>query len=192
MSSTFQGRVTFENHPALALFDTGATHNFISITFMQRMGLREEDTGTNFTMHTPMGESTNPTRIYTGTVRINGRNFSCRLVVLPTEDFDIILGIQWLGSYKDVLNCATREIRLQVRSNVFVLFHAEIATPTPIVHELEIGLDVDNYLSYYELRLNPILFFLFLFCHFAFWLRVLFYCFVYLSLFVFLFAASRD
>ncbi|XP_010543110.1 PREDICTED: uncharacterized protein LOC104816135 [Tarenaya hassleriana] len=82
------------------LFDTGATHSFLSL-----------DTKSDFTVRTPSGE-TLPVH---GTLRdvsldICGRNLAADLIVVPIGGHSIILGMDWLSKHRAQIDCQKRTI----------------------------------------------------------------------------------
>jgi hypothetical protein len=79
---------------ALVLFDSGATHSFVSIVFgLSRLVVRTLEPGLATT--TPVGK-TMVVRVCECPVSICGRVLSVNLVVLLMFSYDVILGMDWL------------------------------------------------------------------------------------------------
>jgi hypothetical protein len=98
------GMFLASSHPATVLFDSGASHSFISSSFVVKHHL--------------------PITIISITIR--GVNFLANLIVLDSKGIDIILGMDWLRKYDEVILCAKRAIRLTKEDGTIVEFNAAI------------------------------------------------------------------
>ena len=59
----------------------------------------------------PTGDSVIVDRVYLGsTVIIEGREFLADLVVLDIQDFDVILGMDWLSRHHATVDCFRKEV----------------------------------------------------------------------------------
>ena len=56
------------------------------------------------------------------TVRIDTREFSVDLIVLPLLELDIILGMDWLTRHRAVVNCYTNEVIFELPGQTKVIF----------------------------------------------------------------------
>jgi hypothetical protein len=82
---------------AVALLDTGSSHNFIDIGMARRAGLRLRERR-NFSVAVANGD-----RVTSKGKHIGGEAFVLDLYALPLGDYDIVLGVQWLGTLEPVL-----------------------------------------------------------------------------------------
>ncbi|KAK9189840.1 hypothetical protein WN943_018439 [Citrus x changshan-huyou] len=82
--------------PVQVLIDSGSTHNFIKPAVAEVLGLVVQDT-TTFRLYIGIGDSL-VCRYVCSQVALSmqGHVFSIDLYVLPIEELDIVLGIQWL------------------------------------------------------------------------------------------------
>jgi predicted aspartyl protease len=88
---------------AVALLDTGSSHNFIDIGMARRAGLRLRERR-NFSVAVANGDRvTSKGKALAQTVHIGGEAFVLDLYALPLGDYDIVLGVQWLGTLEPVL-----------------------------------------------------------------------------------------
>ena len=79
---------------ARILFDSGASHSFISHTFMLRLHLVPEILDLPLSVATPLDDSaTLDLNCRECVVRLDDLQFSVDLVVLHMSEFDIILGM---------------------------------------------------------------------------------------------------
>ncbi|KAJ4974356.1 hypothetical protein NE237_007530 [Protea cynaroides] len=95
------------------LFDSGATHSFVSISFGKRMELPIKHLNPSLIVHSPLGVEVALTEYYGPcTICIEGRDLEVSLVLLEMADFDVILGIDWLGHHSSILICGERKLVL--------------------------------------------------------------------------------
>ena len=98
--------------PAIVLFDSGATHSFISKRFVGVYGLRKEGLGTPMRGYTPGNSSTSVSYCPFMIIEIQGSQFLANLILLESKDLDVILGMYWLSRYKGVIDCASLTVTL--------------------------------------------------------------------------------
>ena len=55
-------------------------------------------------------------RVKGGGVTISGRVIEATLIVLSKQDFDVILGMDWLGENRALIDCETRIVTLRLPS----------------------------------------------------------------------------
>jgi hypothetical protein len=99
------------NHPALILFDSGASHTFISKKFVEKYCIPYTESREGFKIHS-----------------LGGQIFTTRMIVLKGQDIDVILGMNWLAQHKAVLNTDLRTIRLSYGQEE-ILLSIPIAIP---------------------------------------------------------------
>jgi hypothetical protein len=87
------------NHPALILFDSGASHTFISKKFVEQYCISYHESKEGFKIHSP-----------------------ANMIVLKGQDIDVILGMNWLAQHKATLNTDQRTIRLSHNQEEILLY----------------------------------------------------------------------
>ncbi|CAA0809447.1 Uncharacterized mitochondrial protein AtMg00860, partial [Striga hermonthica] len=110
---TMSGMVVLNDIHVFALFDTGATHTFISRRCLDAIGVHA------VTAVDPLEVSLAPGRkIVTSakasdlSLSIGGRVLTADAFVLEMRDFGLILGMDWLSFYHADIRCHDREITL--------------------------------------------------------------------------------
>ncbi|XP_010523562.1 PREDICTED: uncharacterized protein LOC104801876 [Tarenaya hassleriana] len=96
------------------LFDTGATHSFVSAAIVERIDVEKVKPMSNFTVRTPAGETlTVRGTLLSVPLDICGRQMPVDLIVVPIGVYDLILGMDWLTKYQAYIDCPQRTIRFQ-------------------------------------------------------------------------------
>ncbi|RVW60237.1 Transposon Ty3-I Gag-Pol polyprotein [Vitis vinifera] len=93
------------------LFDTGATHSFISASCANALGLKSERVENLLLIESPMGTNSRVDRICKGCViTLADRALNVDLRILDMTGYDVILGMDWLAVYRAVIDCHRRRI----------------------------------------------------------------------------------
>jgi hypothetical protein len=114
------------SHPATVLFDSGASHSFISSSFVVEHQLPITIMKQTMLVSSPGGEMRTKYICLSISITIRGVDFLANLIVLDSKGIDIILGMDWLGKYDGVILCAKRAIRLTKEDGTIVEFNAAI------------------------------------------------------------------
>ncbi|CAL1388171.1 unnamed protein product [Linum trigynum] len=117
------GMVLIHDKPIYALIDPGSTHSFVSHKFSQRMHARPELLSSNIFVKTPVGDTIVVNHVYVGCPMIvSGVTLLADLMILPIDEFDVILGMDWLSRHRAVVNCHTKEVVFEVPEQGSVVF----------------------------------------------------------------------
>jgi hypothetical protein len=106
------GMFPVDSHIVEVLFDTGATHSFITASWVEAHNLPIT------TMSTPIQIDSASRRIRADSICLNvsvemrGIVFPANLIVMGTQGIDVILGMNWLDKYQAVISCDKRTIKL--------------------------------------------------------------------------------
>ena len=135
---------------AHVLFDTGASHSFISMLFAQMLGLECSVLDNLLTLGTPMGRVTDVSTVCRGClVVIDGRKLLADLVVLPLQQFDVILGMDWLSKYRATVDCFNKRVTLFLKDGYPIVYQAHL-NPLKLSPILKACLGGRKKLEYYE------------------------------------------
>src|SRR5262249_45059149 len=94
------GIILIQDEHAKVLFDSGATHSFISPCFAGRLNRDKELMENSLSITTPLGETVEVKHVYPScVVRVEGRDLLADLIELTVLEFDVILGMDWLSKY---------------------------------------------------------------------------------------------
>ncbi len=81
------------SHSASILFDSGASHTFISKKFVEQHHIACHESKEGFKIHSPGGQIFTRKVAYQVPVSLAGRDFPTNMIVLKGQDIDVILGM---------------------------------------------------------------------------------------------------
>ena len=98
--------------PATVLFDSGATHSFVTERFVTKGGLVVTQMSRDMLVQIPGSQTRAKMTCKETPIEILGKNFPANLVILGTQGIDVILGMNWLAKYQGRIDCARRAVAL--------------------------------------------------------------------------------
>jgi hypothetical protein len=120
------GMFLASSHPGTVLFDLGASHSFISSSFVVKHHLPITIMKQTMLVSSPRGEIRTKHICPAISITIRGVDFLANLIVLDSKGIDTILGMDWLRKYDGAILCAKRAIRLTKEDGTIVEFNAAI------------------------------------------------------------------
>ena len=106
-SKVVSGKIFIAHISTYTLIDSGASHLFVSVTFVKRL----DDM---CTVSLPSGENlTSWFGFKVVLVKIAGRELPVDLMVLEIIDYDVILGMGWLSKYNVTIFCRRKNVVFQ-------------------------------------------------------------------------------
>ncbi|CAA0816680.1 Unknown protein, partial [Striga hermonthica] len=110
---TMSGMIVLNDVPVYALFDTGATHSFISRRCLQAIEVHSLTTVDPLEVSLASGRKiVTDVRATDLSLSIGGRILTTDAYVIEMRDFDLILGMDWLTRFHTDIQCHDREITL--------------------------------------------------------------------------------
>jgi hypothetical protein len=106
------GMFPLNSFTALVLFDTGASHSFISSAFVNKHAFSTKTIGRVIKVSSPGGELIVKTGCWNLILEIGKYKFPTHMVVLDSQGLDVILGMDWMTNYLGVIDCVDRAITL--------------------------------------------------------------------------------
>ena len=96
---------------AKVLFDSGSTFSFVSKSIAAEL----DDVLTRLAFHldvvTPLVEHSLAWRYLSSVdLELNGWEFDASLILMGMNEYDVILGMDWLGQHFALIDCARRRI----------------------------------------------------------------------------------
>ncbi|XP_050916119.1 uncharacterized protein LOC127131232 [Lathyrus oleraceus] len=104
------GTCLVNDHPCFVLFDYGATHSFVSIQCMKRLGLQAIPLSP-MVVTTAMDDVVETPLICENcSLSVNGRIFQIDLICLPLKKVDVVWGMDWISANSVFIGCEEKLI----------------------------------------------------------------------------------
>jgi hypothetical protein len=132
-SGVVLGTFPINSVPATVLFDSGATHSFITDQFVAKYNMPVSPMKKPLLVSSPGGDMKASHLCPQVNLKIMGVDFPSNLVVLKSWGIDVILGMDWLKKYDGVIQCREKSVHLTSAQGDIIEF---IATPSPTGKEI--------------------------------------------------------
>jgi hypothetical protein len=100
------GTFFLNERPIIILFDSEASHDFMSSTYGKKAKLSLVATRAPYVISTPRYRVDADQIVQKVPLELSGRIFSTNLIVLSGQGIDVILGMSWMKMHKIVLDIA--------------------------------------------------------------------------------------
>ena len=121
-----QGTFLLSRLWARVLFDYGASHSFIATSVVIEFGLEVETLDDPLYVSSPLGIRASIGMICRGCeLEILGTLLTVDLRIMDMSEFDVILGMDWLTSYKVVIDCERRRVTAYTQDSTCVVFQGD-------------------------------------------------------------------
>ena len=111
------GMFTIDSHPALVLFDSGASHSFMSMGFVERHNLPLMAIPYAYKIRTVGSQMFINTRTDAVSLVLATHTYRLQFMIMPRQGIDSILGMNWLRVYGVVLDMQRRSVELWLPSS---------------------------------------------------------------------------
>ncbi|XP_016169579.1 uncharacterized protein LOC107612333 [Arachis ipaensis] len=98
----------------VALYDTGASHSFISFAKVEELGLKVLELAFELHVHTPHQIIVTRSSCRQVGFKLEGRNFVHDFICLPMVGLEMILGFDWLSNNWVLLDCCEWSIQFML------------------------------------------------------------------------------
>ncbi|KAH6781905.1 hypothetical protein C2S51_007198, partial [Perilla frutescens var. frutescens] len=134
-----QGMITLLETPVLALFDTGVSHLFIAESVCKKLKIEPENAENALEISIPSGKKMMSRKVCSNLeLNIEGESFKSNLYVIKIQDFDIILGMDWLASANASISCPEREVTFRPPGKPEVkIYGSRLGTKIPVISALK-------------------------------------------------------
>ena len=121
-------------HLAFTLFDSDATHSFISEEFVEFEKLELEPLECTLTASTPADKYLTATyKVKDSSVTVTWRNLEASLVVRCMQDFNGILGMDWFGENSALIDCKAKKVIFRPLIGESIEFKGDTSNVVPRV-----------------------------------------------------------
>jgi hypothetical protein len=97
---------------AVVLFDSGASHSFISATYVEKHNLPIALLRCQMIVSSLGGNMPARQLCPKVNLKIRGVDFVANLIVLELKGIDVIHGMDWMGKHKVFIDCAKKSVKL--------------------------------------------------------------------------------
>ncbi|KAA3483708.1 Retrotransposable element Tf2 [Gossypium australe] len=98
----------------IALIDLGSTHSYVCMRLASSLGMIVESTEIVVKVSNPLGKHVSVDKLCRNCpLTIRGHCFLVNLMLLPFDEFDLILDLDWLTTHSVLLNCGSKIIELK-------------------------------------------------------------------------------
>jgi hypothetical protein len=111
-ASVLTGTFSINNTPVKILFDSGATHSFISENLLGKLGLKGMQTKSAYKITTPGGNISSHLVTFGVPLRLGRKVIQSNLITIKLEGMDVILGMEWMTQHKVVLDISDRVVEI--------------------------------------------------------------------------------
>ncbi|KAL8089040.1 hypothetical protein AgCh_038704 [Apium graveolens] len=116
-------KLLMNNVEAKVLIDSGATRSFISENFIDKLKCDKMTLNEVIDVVIANQEKVPVSQIYLKCeIDISGHKFSADLILFMLGEFDIILGMDWLGKNNAQINCKSKKVYLKTKIGKKVVF----------------------------------------------------------------------
>jgi hypothetical protein len=115
---------------AVVLFDSGASHYFISAAYVGRHNLPLAQLRCQMIVSSPGGDMPAMQLCPKVNLKIGGVDFVANLIVLESKGFDVLLGIDWLSKHKVLIDCTKKSVKFTTPEGKEIEFDIELVVTT--------------------------------------------------------------
>jgi hypothetical protein len=106
------GTFFINNTSAVVLFDSGASHSFISVAYVEKHNLPIVLLRCQMIVSSLGGDMPARQLCPKVNLKIRGVDFVTNLIVLESKGIDVKLGMDWLSKHKVLIDCAKKSVKL--------------------------------------------------------------------------------
>ena len=130
--SMIQGMFFLSRLWAKILFDSGASHSFVTLSSVDVLGLEVETLDELLYVSSPLGIKVTIDQICRDyEFEISWILLMVDLQVMDISDFDVIIGMDWLTAHWVIIDCDSRRISAYTRDGIRVTFQGEKCDALP-------------------------------------------------------------
>jgi hypothetical protein len=107
------------------LFDSGASHSFISTEYVIKYNILVSLLKYHMIVSSLGGDMPARQVCPRVNIKIRGVDFISNLIVLDSKGINVILGMDWLSKHKVLIDCAKKSIKLTTEDGKELVYEAE-------------------------------------------------------------------
>lgn len=124
-TDTVMSKFNLNSLPTFVLFDSGASHSFISGAYVDKHKLPTQALSTPIRVSSLGAEMLANVGCHQMTLGLGKHKFPTDLIVPRNQVIDVILGIDWMTKHQGVIDCARRSIKLTTPEGAKIKFFSD-------------------------------------------------------------------
>jgi hypothetical protein len=112
----FSGMFSMNGQPVFILFDSSATHSFISKACVQKHDLKTHTVSSPYVIRSPGGLISTNQMVWSVPLKLGEHSYYTDLIILRDQDIDVIVGMNWMVYHNAVLRISPRTLELNSKS----------------------------------------------------------------------------
>ncbi|KAA3466629.1 DNA/RNA polymerases superfamily protein [Gossypium australe] len=130
ITGTFSLHGTF----VIALIDLGSTHSYICMRLASSLSMTVESTKIVVKVSNSLGKHVLVDKVCKNCpLTIRGHYFPANLMLLPFDEFDLILGMDWLTTHSVLVNCGSKFIELKCENRDVIRVESGWSDSLPVM-----------------------------------------------------------
>ncbi|KAA3469732.1 ty3-gypsy retrotransposon protein [Gossypium australe] len=118
----------------IVLIVRGSTHSYICMNLVSTKSLPVKSTEFVIKVSNPLGKYVLANKVYKNSpLMTRGYYFPADLMLLPFDEFDVILGMDWLMLHDAAVNCRQMTIEFKCQTNEILRIESDESSELPIV-----------------------------------------------------------
>jgi hypothetical protein len=114
---------------ARVLFDSGASHSFVTESFVDKSGLQQTPLKNIMSVQIPGSITKARWTCLAVPIEIHGIGFLASLIVLGTKGLEVVFGMDWMSQHQGVIDCAKKTITMTSSTGI-VVKHVSVKPPS--------------------------------------------------------------
>ena len=128
------GRCMIAGESLCVLYDSRATHSFVSIACVERLGLPVRELQCELAVSTPtLGLVRTSSLCVRLLVEVEGRRYKVNIIYLPLKELEVILGMDCLSANRILIDCWEKKLLFPDSEEL------ELVSPQGMVKEIQSG-----------------------------------------------------
>ncbi|KAI0492241.1 hypothetical protein KFK09_026510 [Dendrobium nobile] len=132
------GTIYISDQPCRVLFDSGASHSFLSERYFELLCLDSVLLPISLSVILPAGSNLIARKFCFCEIDIAGKKWKSSLILLPISSYDVILGMDWLSLYEAQIDCLKKQVSLLVAGER-VVFQGLRGVLSSLISALEVS-----------------------------------------------------
>jgi hypothetical protein len=130
--------------PTRVLFDSGASHSFVTETFACKSGLQPTPLKNLMLVQIPGSITKARWTCLAVPIEIHGIKFLASLIILGTKGLEVVLGMDWMSQHQGVIDCAKKTITMTSSTRIVARHLSEKPPNTTLCHKSISGPTLDQ------------------------------------------------